>query len=168
MKTLLVNAEHNTENIGCVACVQCERCVGSTFCSDSKGLVRCHYCTSSARLTDCTHCRSSSDLLACNHCIASERCARSSYVVKSFDCEGCTYCFGCVGLSKKDFHILNRPYDKATYFALTAQLMRELGLGGDGAAKRHGAPSVPTGPKERGNGPNAAGPASSMSTARRG
>ena len=29
---------------------------------------------------------------------------------------------GCVGLSRKDFHILNKPYDRSAYFAITARL----------------------------------------------
>jgi hypothetical protein len=33
-----------------------------------------------------------------------------------------------VGLSRKDFHILNEPYDRQTYFALIAKLSRELGV----------------------------------------
>ena len=61
--------------------------------------------------------------------VACDRCAQSSYLVKSVDCTGCTYCFGCVGLNKKDFHILNKPYDRSTYFAITSRLVRELGLG---------------------------------------
>ena len=77
----------------------------------------------------CTHCRDSKNLLSCNHCVASENCSRSSYVIKSVDCHGCSYCFGCVGLSDKDFHILNKPYDRSTYFALTAKLTKEMRLG---------------------------------------
>jgi hypothetical protein len=34
-----------------------------------------------------------------------------------------------VGLSRKDFHILNEPYDRSAYFALVKKLSRELGLG---------------------------------------
>jgi hypothetical protein len=37
-------------------------------------------------------------------------------------CNDCTYCYGCVGLSKKEFHILNVPYDRKAYFALVKQL----------------------------------------------
>jgi hypothetical protein len=33
-----------------------------------------------------------------------------------------------VGLSRRDFHILNEPYDKATYFEITARLSKELRL----------------------------------------
>jgi hypothetical protein len=38
----------------------------------------------------------------------------------------CTYCLGCVGLSRKDFHILNQPYDRSTYFQLSRELLRQL------------------------------------------
>jgi hypothetical protein len=31
-----------------------------------------------------------------------------------------------VGLAKRDFHILNEPYDRQTYFATIAKLQREL------------------------------------------
>ena len=49
-----------------------------------------------------------------------------AYLVKCIGCNNCSYCFGCVGLSKKDFHILNQPYDKQTYFAIIAKLEKEL------------------------------------------
>lgn len=121
--------EQDTDNERCIECSGCERCKDCTFCKGSKALARCHYCVDSQRCSDCTHCRGSKDLVACNHCVASERCVQSSYLVKSVDCTGCTYCFGCVGLSRKDFHILNKPYDRSTYFAITSRLARELGLG---------------------------------------
>jgi hypothetical protein len=43
---------------------------------------------------------------------------------------GCNYCFGCVGLSNKDFHILNEPYDRSTYFETVARLSRALRIPG--------------------------------------
>ena len=129
LRQLLHSHEQDTENERCVECSGCERCKDSTFCKASRGLARCHYCVDSQRCSDCTHCRGSKDLVGCNHCVACERCTQSAYLVRSVDCTGCTYCFGCVGLSKKDFHLLNRPYDRSTYFALTARLARELGLG---------------------------------------
>jgi hypothetical protein len=75
-----------------------------------------------------THCRASRDLTSSNHCVACERCTQCSYLIRSTDCINCTYCFGCVGLSNKEFHILNEPYDRSTYFALTGRLQRELRL----------------------------------------
>jgi hypothetical protein len=48
--------------------------------------------------------------------------------VRSIGLTGCSYCFGCVDLSNKDFHILNEPYDRKTYFAITRALAKALGL----------------------------------------
>ena len=129
LRRLLSAYEHRSDNERCVECAGCAQCVDCTFCRGSKALTRCHYCVDSERCTESTHCRGCRDMFACNHCVACERCNRSSYLTRSVDCTGCSYCFGCVGLRDKDFHILNRPYDRSTYFALTAKLTRELGLG---------------------------------------
>jgi hypothetical protein len=40
----------------------------------------------------------------------------------------CNYCFGCVGLAKKDFHILNVGFSRTEYFEISARLRKELGL----------------------------------------
>jgi hypothetical protein len=60
--------------------------------------------------------------------VQSENCANSAYLYFSRNLSDCTYCFGCVGLSKKDFHILNRPFGRQEYFQLTQRLKRELGV----------------------------------------
>jgi hypothetical protein len=49
-------------------------------------------------------------------------------LIKCTGCSDCNYCFGCVGLSGKDFHILNEPYGRTEYFALIGKLSRELGI----------------------------------------
>jgi hypothetical protein len=46
--------------------------------------------------------------------------------VRCVGLSGCTYCFGCVGLSKKDFHILNEPYERQVYFEKVEGLRRAL------------------------------------------
>jgi len=38
----------------------------------------------------------------------------------------CTYCFGCVGLVKKEFQILNVRYSRKDYFEITAELTAAL------------------------------------------
>jgi hypothetical protein len=60
--------------------------------------------------------------------VQSENCANSAYVYLSRNLADCTYCFGCVGLSKRDFYILNRPFSRTEYFELTRRLKRELNL----------------------------------------
>jgi hypothetical protein len=120
------------KNRGNTACVECERCEGcneSTFCKDSERLLRCHFCVGCQGCTDSAHCRGSSTLTNCQHCTDCEACSASSYLVRSVGLVGCTYCFGCVGLSNKDFHILNQPYPRKEYFAITARLTKELRIG---------------------------------------
>ena len=114
---------------GNTACVECERCQGcstSTFCKDSERLLRCHFCMRCQGCTDSSHCRGSKGLMGCQHCVECENCSSSSYLVRSVGLSGCSYCFGCVGLSNKDFHILNQPYPRKEYFAITSRLMKEL------------------------------------------
>jgi hypothetical protein len=127
-KRLLAESSSRIDNRGCLSCDRCERCADSTFCSDSVSLTRCHYCIKSSDCIDSAHLTRCKGCLASSHCVEAERCTRSAYVVRSALCSDCTYCFGCVGLQKKDFHILNEPYDRTTYFATVAKLSRELGL----------------------------------------
>jgi hypothetical protein len=49
-------------------------------------------------------------------------------LIRSVALTNCTYCFGCVGLSGKDFHILNEPYGRSEYFSIARRLERELKL----------------------------------------
>lgn len=116
------------ENANCIECTDCVACQGSTFCKDSARLSRCHYCVRCELCLESSHCRDSRLLVACHHSIDCESCTRSSYLVRSVALSDSSYCFGCVGLSGKDFHILNRPYDRTTYFEVTRRLAKELGL----------------------------------------
>jgi len=115
-------------NTACIECERCQACSNSTFCKDSERLLRCHFCVRCQGCTDCSQCRGSKGLIGCQHCIECETCSSSSYLVRSVGLSGCSYCFGCVGLSNKDFHILNQPYSRKDYFAITAKLSKELRL----------------------------------------
>jgi hypothetical protein len=125
-RKLVAAAGRGTDNVSCLACEHCERCSESTFCNDSKGLTRCHYCESCSDCTDASHCARSTGCLACQHCTDCERCIGSAYLSRCVGCSGCNYCFGCVGLAKRDFHILNEPYERTAYFEMVAKLEREL------------------------------------------
>jgi hypothetical protein len=126
LRKLTLGAVRASDNIGCIACERCERSGECTFCIGSKGLIRCHYCVDCDDCVESSHCRGCRGCLACQHCLDSERCIGSAYLVRSTGCSGCTYCFGCVGLSRRDFCILNEPYDRTTYFELTSRLARGL------------------------------------------
>jgi hypothetical protein len=126
LRTLMNAARSERANVGCVACERCEQSSECTFCVDSKALTRCHYCSKCESCTESSHCVACRSCLGCQHCVDSERCTASAYLVRCLDCSSCNYCFGCVGLYKTDFSILNQRYDRATYFELTKRLTREL------------------------------------------
>ena len=125
-RELVAELGRQRENLGCVECEGCHGCSESTFCKESERLVRCHFCVRCQGCTDSAHCRASRSLIGCQHCVECENCSLSSYLVRGVGLSGCTYCFGCVGLSNKDFHILNEPYSRRDYFAITAQLAKAL------------------------------------------
>lgn len=127
-RALLSGLQRERGNDSCVECERCSSCSYSTFCKDSERLVRCHFCVRCSMCTDALHCRASRGLIGCQHCIDCDSCSHSSYLVKCVSLTGCQYCFGCVGLSGRDFHVLNEPHDRKTYFELTERLTRELGL----------------------------------------
>lgn len=109
----LVNCERCTN---CVFCTGCERCYRSAYCTD---------CVSSSHLTHCVRCTS------CHHTANSvdcTSCTGSAFLILCRDMSECNYCFGCVGLTRKDFHILNEPYDRSTYFKTVETLKKQLGL----------------------------------------
>ena len=126
LRALLAGHARSTGNRGCVACADCERCADCTFCERSTGLVRAHYCKDSHGCTDSSHLVRCKGCLASQHLTDSEDCTQSAYLFRCTALSGCTYCFGCVGLTRKDFHVLNEPYDRQTYFEVTARLLREL------------------------------------------
>src|SRR5581483_3060338 len=113
-------------NVGCVECKGCSGCLDCVFCN---GCQRCHRsrysegCSDSTQLTHCKTCRQSHSLAYCEDC---EHCGDSNYLIACAFCFECDYCFGCVGLSGKDFHILNRKYSRSEYFRLVAELKTEL------------------------------------------
>lgn len=117
-------------NPGSYACKECVRCANCMFCEGCEACYASTHCIRCELCNNCTHCVDSKSLHGCAYCVQSENCTSSAYVVFSRNLSDCTYCFGCVGLSKKDFHILNVGFPRQVYFELTARLKKELGLKG--------------------------------------
>lgn len=60
-------------------------------------------------------------------------CARCSDIEYSENLIECQNCFGCISLHRKQYHILNKPYNKEDYFKRVAEIknqLREKGLYG--------------------------------------
>jgi len=56
--------------------------------------------------------------ISCGQCyntFFSEDCRYCRDVYFSKSCVGCSNCFGCINLRKKDYHIFNKPYSKEEY-----------------------------------------------------
>jgi hypothetical protein len=117
-----------SDNVGCVECSDCKGCRDCVFC---KGCVRCYRsrysndCAESLLLTHCERCRDCRSLAYCQDC---DHCGDSNYLVYCRSCFECDYCFGCVGLARQDFCILNKKYSRSEYFRQVAELRQALGL----------------------------------------
>lgn len=115
-------------NPGSYECKACERCTQCMFCRDCDACYQCTHCTGCELCTNCSHCVDSKSLNACAYCVQSESCTSSAYVVLSRNLVDCNYCFGCVGLAKKDFHILNVAFSRQEYFLTVAKLKKQLDI----------------------------------------
>jgi hypothetical protein len=125
---LAKNVAADPGNPGSYACEGCERCANCMFCRDCDSCYQCTHCTRCHLCNNCSHCVECKQCHHCAYCVQSENCTGSAYVVLCRQLSDCTYCFGCVGLSKKDFHILNVPFPRAEYFKVVARLKSELGI----------------------------------------
>lgn len=63
-------------------------------------------------------------------CLYATNCRYSFYLDA---CEDCEYCFGCVGLKKKKYCILNKQYSKEEYEALTEKIKTDMKTRGEWA-----------------------------------
>lgn len=106
-------------------CTNCSQCM---FCEGCENCHGCQYSKNSVGCTQCTHVMACTQCHQSTHLRHSARCVSSHYLTHCDDCADCTYCFGCVGLVRREFHILNRPYDRPTYFKMVHALNAELGL----------------------------------------
>ncbi len=115
------------ENPGSFRCEGCRNCANCMFCEDCEGCYRCTHCARCQDSSHLTHCADCQNCHASSYCDRCSNCVGSSYLTLCHACSDCTYCFGCVGLSKKDFHILNVAYGKNEYFRIVKSLKAEMG-----------------------------------------
>lgn len=116
------------ENPGSYNSERCERCVDCMFTTQSSDCYKCTYCDRCSFTTGCTHCSECDHVHDSSYCIRSSHLTKCSYVVLSESCHECVFCFGCVGLVKKEFHILNQPFRRDEYFRLLESLESTFGV----------------------------------------
>jgi hypothetical protein len=110
------------ENAGSFRSQDCQGCLRCMFCTGCTNCYRCTHCTGCEATTGSSHCLRCTGCHDCSHCQDSQVCTGSAYLVNCASCSDCTYCTGCVGLAKKEFHILNQPYSRTEYFAIIKTL----------------------------------------------
>lgn len=128
LKTLRSHEDARPDNPGSYQSTECTRCFDCMFTTSSTDCFACTYCDQCTQCSDCTHCHACQNVHASSYCQQSTNCYKSSYVLRSHNCYECLFCFGCVGLSRKEFHILNKPFKRKVYFELVEQLKAELGM----------------------------------------
>jgi hypothetical protein len=102
-----------------------EGCAGSMylmFCTGCRSCYRCTHCQDCDATTSSGHCIRCVGCHGCSHCEDALACTQSAYLLRCSFCSECNYCLGCVGLQKKEFHILNQPYTRSEYFAIVKEL----------------------------------------------
>lgn len=115
LNTRAVNSEYcnnTTDNKNCYLVFggdYNEDCMYSGFNFYSKDVVDCYWvykCELCYECIDCNNCYNTHFSQDSDNC-------RDSYFL--FDCRNCEYCFGCVNLRGKKYHIFNKPYSKEEY-----------------------------------------------------
>ena len=114
------------------------------LCFDSKDLENCNYC---ARLS--LHVKDSMDYNSWGDKVElaymCSACGDNSYNIKfcstcstnnknieyCIQCSSCSDCFGCVGLKKKQYCILNKQYTKEEYTELRQKLIEQMKTAGE-------------------------------------
>ncbi len=111
----------------CKDCVECfmtlkhENCVHDVFSGpnslgtlDSLGTIGGQWCYSSILPVYCYEAK---------FCFTTDH---SKFVEYSAFLKNCEYCFGCCGLVGKKYHIFNKPYSEAEYFALKEKIIAHM------------------------------------------
>jgi hypothetical protein len=127
---LVENFSADPGNPGSYGCTGCSRCTSCTFCKDCDGCYACTYCVRCELCAECSHCVDSKNCQGCAYCVRSEHSTQSAYLLLCRNLSNCNYCFGCVGLDRKDFHILNVPFERSEYFRIVERLKKDLGVAG--------------------------------------
>ncbi|MDA2922207.1 hypothetical protein MYX07_02990, partial [Patescibacteria group bacterium AH-259-L07] len=95
-------------------CVYMMRAVDDKDCYDSNGILRGELIYNVSQLSDGYRLKHSS---YCTNCQDSE------YLDFCVDCKNC---FGCIGLRKKQYCILNKQYSRGEYFDMTKKIKQKM------------------------------------------
>ncbi|KKP24945.1 MAG: hypothetical protein UR25_C0001G0101 [Candidatus Nomurabacteria bacterium GW2011_GWE1_32_28] len=116
--------------------LNCKNCHNCNTISESEDSYNCVRGISHKSNIDANGCWNSELLGNCASCIdayAEKYCAWSSSRYSEYLdlCIECEYCFGCVGLKKKKYCILNKQYEKESFEKLKAKIVEDMKNNGE-------------------------------------
>ena len=114
-----VNNCHNCNTVS-----DSEDCVNCLRAIKDKSNLNANGCWHSELLGNCQGCMDAYNLKYCNWSTS----RFSEYLDLCLECE---YCFGCVGLKKKKYCILNKQYEKAEYEKLKEKIIQDMRARGE-------------------------------------
>ncbi|MFA6521445.1 MAG: hypothetical protein WCT53_03615 [Candidatus Gracilibacteria bacterium] len=130
ISTHIINSENCTGDY-------MENCKNCNFCfnvfQDAQDCKYCHWGTGAKDAMDCSMAGLKCELLYevtatafANTCAFMNFCRNSSNIYYSDCMSACNFCFGCSGLSHKDYCILNKQYTKEEYERLVPQIIEHM------------------------------------------
>lgn len=128
LSALKRSIQNGRQNPGSHGCTDCERCYHCMFTEKSRDCFFCTYCRDCSECSRCTQCVDCHNCHDASYCVRSKNCSDSSYLILSENCAECVFCFGCVGLVKEEFHILNQKFSRQEYFEIVAELKEAFGI----------------------------------------
>ena len=140
-----------------VRILQSENCIGDRLwnCKNVywgfslKDAVDCSYTHLGTSAKDCFDCSQPDEMELCYEVTSAYKTYNSKFCFNVFEIRDCDYCetsgmihdcFGCVGLHRKSFCILNKQYSKEGYSQLRAQIvehMKKTGEWGEFFSMKH-------------------------------
>lgn len=126
--------DFNTQTEGCLGNFldKCKNCIDTNLSAeseDSYDIFRGHQdkdCTSvSGLLTGelCCQIMQATNLFNVQYAMYCVDCSNAQYLDQ---CQGCEHCFGCVGLFKRQYCILNKQYEKEEYEAVREKIIEKM------------------------------------------
>lgn len=132
MPHLFIHGMNNADSTGDYIsnCKNSLNCYGSHYLEDCKSLLQ------SNKAKDCREgyvvvdnselCYQVMSSISQNKCVATNLCWNNNDLLYCFDCENSSNLFGCVGLKRKKYCILNKQYTQEEYEELMPKIIEQM------------------------------------------
>ena len=120
---------YNSDGDYLLDCKNCKNCNTMSESEDCYNCIRNGWLKSDIDVCGCMYLELSGNCSSCQpsgYCLKYSSWSSSRYSEYLDLCLECEYCFGCVGLKKKKYCILNKQYDKEEYENLKEKIITDM------------------------------------------